>query len=271
MNAGHPSFRSGSAPCIGVFDSGVGGLSVLVALRERLPRAPLRYVADSAFAPYGDRPPAEVIDRSTRIVQRLLDHGATLVVVACNTATALAIEVLRQRWPQVPFVGVEPGIKPAVALSRNKRIGVMATRATVASERVRGLVQRHAGEAFVHLQACPGLADAIEAGVGSLELEAVLKAPCDAMKHAKVDTVVLGCTHYPFAAQEIKRLLGDGVTLVDTAHAIAARAEALWQTSSNSDRVLPLLCLESTGDPSTLQRMGRHWLGTDVQCDRIAA
>ncbi|HET9642418.1 MAG TPA: hypothetical protein VFP68_03445, partial [Burkholderiaceae bacterium] len=110
-----------------------------------------------------------------------------------------------------------------------------------------------------------------EARVGGATLEAVLKAPCDALKQAQVDTVVLGCTHYPFAAGEIRRLLGDGVALVDTAHAIAARAEALWPGNVHPDRVPPLLCLQSTGEPSTLERMARHWLGTDLQCDRIAA
>jgi glutamate racemase len=125
------------AMIIGLFDSGVGGLSVLRALRRRLPAAPLLYVADSAWAPYGERDPTEILDRSQRLAEWLIDRGAELIVVACNTATAHAIDALRERRPQQVFIGVEPGIKPAAALTRNGRTGVLATPATLASGRLR--------------------------------------------------------------------------------------------------------------------------------------
>jgi len=255
-------------PCIGVFDSGVGGLSVLRALRERLPLAPLAYVADSAHAPYGERSPTQVIERSTRIVGHLLDNHARLIVVACNTATALAIDELRSRWPQVPFVGIEPGIKPAVALSRCGRIGVMATSATVDSERMRKLVLRHGGDAAVHLQACPGLADAIEAGLDGEALDAVARPHCEALLARSVDTVVLGCTHYPLAAARIARLLGPNVMLIDTADAVSQQAARLWPQALNIES--PPMRLASTGDTEAMCRLVRRWLGVDAPIERIA-
>ena len=130
--------------CIGVFDSGVGGLSVLRALRATLPGVTLRYFADSAHAPYGGREARHVVERSIALSQRLVDDGARLIVVACNTATVQAIDTLRERWPSLPFVGVEPGIKPAAAQTRNGRVAVMATAATVSSARVQRLVLDHA-------------------------------------------------------------------------------------------------------------------------------
>ncbi|TMH35501.1 MAG: hypothetical protein E6H58_03760 [Betaproteobacteria bacterium] len=126
--------------CIGVFDSGVGGLSVLRALHQQLPAAPLLYVADSAHAPYGERSDAFVIERSQHVAQHLLAEGAVGIVIACNTATAAAAQQLRARWPDVLIVGVEPGLKPAVAASRSGRIGVLATPGTLASEKFRKLL-----------------------------------------------------------------------------------------------------------------------------------
>src|SRR5262245_39629221 len=152
--------------CIGVFDSGVGGLSVLRALRERLPGAPLRYLADSAYAPYGGRDATQIVERSIALTQRLLDDGAAMIVVACNTATVQAIAALRERWPALPFVGVEPGIKPAAARTRNGRVALMATASTAGSARVQRLVREHASNVQVLLQGCPGVVDVIERADG---------------------------------------------------------------------------------------------------------
>ena len=140
------------AACIGVFDSGVGGLSILRALRERLPEAPMIYIGDVAHAPYGDRCANKVCERSQQVIEWLIDRGATMVVLACNTATVLAIEVLRLRWPSIIFVGVEPGVKPAAAQSRTRRIAVMATVATAVSKRLQQLIARHAPG--VHVPMC---------------------------------------------------------------------------------------------------------------------
>ena len=217
------------APCIGVFDSGVGGLSVLNALRRRLPHAPLVYVGDVAHAPYGERDVAEVIERCHRIVAHLAALGARVIVVACNTATVLGIDAMRQRWPALRFVGVEPGVKPAVTATRTGRIAVMATPATAASARLRYLIDAFAHSVHVHVEACPGLAAAIERGVHEgPELDAILASSCINVRAAEVDTVVLGCTHYPFVANAIQTLLGDEISLIDTATAVAERAATVW-------------------------------------------
>jgi len=250
-------------PCLGVFDSGVGGLSILRALRERLPDAPLIYVGDVAHAPYGDRSTAHVIERSVQIVEWLVARGATMIVVACNTATVLAIEALRARWPKLVFVGVEPGVKPAAARSRTRRIAVLATAATANSERLRHLIARYAEDAHVHVQPCPGLADAIEGGeLEGPALLAVLKPYCAAIRAANVDTVVLGCTHYPFVEASIRELLGAEITVIDTATAIAERSASLWEQSPPVFAASPAARVLSTGATATMQLL----LG---QCPRL--
>ena len=239
--------------CIGVFDSGVGGLSVLRELHRRLPTASMTYVGDVAYAPYGRRPAAEVLARCERIVGHLADLGAGLIVVACNTATVLGIETLRRRWPSLRFVGVEPGVKPGVAGSRTRRVAVMATGATVRSARLRQLVERHAIGAHVHLQPCPGLAAAIEDGVlDGPALVDVLSPFCDSMRAARVDTVVLGCTHYPFVATQIQRLLGPDITLIDTASAVAERVASVWAGAAAASLVLRV---QSTGATQTMHSL----------------
>ena len=259
--------------CIGVFDSGVGGLSVLRALRAALPGTSMVYIGDVAHAPYGARPAVEVIERSMRMAEVLIGHGARLIVVACNTATVLAIEALRARWPERAFVGVEPGIKPAAARSRSKRIAVMATAATVASLRLRHLIERYAADGQVHLQACPGLADAIERGVlDGPALVEVLRGPCDAIRAAGVDTVVLGCTHYPFVEGPIRALLGEHVTLIDTASAIAARTGALWEQSLPLFEPSPTMHALSTGETATMRMLLRQCPGlAETEVETVAA
>jgi len=250
-------------PSIGVFDSGVGGLSVLREMRSRLPRASFRYVADSAHAPYGERSDGHVIERTLRIAYELRAQGATLLVVACNTATAVAIDALRATWPDMPIVGIEPGIKPALALTRNGRIGVMATRATLASERFATLLRTQCGQStvHVHLQACDGLAAAIESGdLDSAAVRSAVEQHCSALRAHDVDTVVLGCTHYPFAAHHIRASMGASVVLVDTGAAVAREVERRWQGDAISGATLSL---QTTGDASALQDTARDWLGAD--------
>ena len=261
-----------SEPAIGLFDSGVGGLSVLRALRLRLPHANLHYVADSAYAPYGDRSGEEVIERSRRLAQHLLRAGASMIVIACNTATMAAIRALRAQWPEVPFVGVEPGIKPAVARSPTGRIGVLATRGTVASERLRSLVAQHASQAQVLLQPCAGLADAIEAGdLEADPIDRLLERYCAPLKEARVDTVVLGCTHYAFVAPRIQAIMGLQVQLVDTADAVAQRAQSLWSSTNVGTSGHGALRLETTGDPSLLSNVANRWLRCFETAERVQA
>ena len=241
-------------PCIGVFDSGVGGLSILRALHQRLANTSMVYVGDVSHAPYGERTTREVIDRSMRIIEWLAGQGAQMIVVACNTATVLAIEALRARWPALVFVGVEPGVKPAAARSRTRRIAVMVTAATATSERLRHLIARYAEEAHVHVQACPGLADAIERGVlDGPALFDVLGPHCEQVVAANVDTVVLGCTHYPFVEESIQALLGPEITLIDTASAISDRAASLWEQTPPVFEPEPRLRVMSTGATGTMR------------------
>jgi glutamate racemase len=262
-SASHSTARA-QRTCVGVFDSGVGGLSVLRELRRALPQHALRYVADSGHAPYGERDAAHVIDRSMRVVSHLVEHGAQSIVIACNTATALAARQVREAWPELTVVGVEPGIKPALALSRNGRIGVMATAATLASEKFRRLMAAHGAGTHFHLQACTGLAAAIEAGeLDAPELLRLIEAHCRPLRDAGVDTVVLGCTHYPFveaAIQQTLVTLGPQVQIVDTAAAVARHAASLLTAPDGSGSAEPMVLVETTGDPAQLERFTRRWM-----------
>lgn len=238
---------------IGVFDSGVGGFTVLRELQALLPTARLRYLADTAYAPYGGRSPDEIRARSFAITEHLISRGAELIVVACNTATAHAIEALRARWPTLPFVGTEPGIKPAVAATRNGRIGLLATPATAASERLRALIARHVGDREVIAQGCPGVVDHIEAGdLGSPALRTLVEQHCAPLRAAGVDTALLGCTHYPLIEPLWQAALGADVRLLRIETAVARRAVDLWRPGSEA----PALHIETSGDPDAL----RNWI-----------
>ena len=256
-------------PLIGVFDSGVGGLSVLRALHQQLPATDLLYVADSAHAPYGERSDEFITARTHRVASHLLSQGASMLVLACNTATAVAAASLRERWPDLPIVAVEPGLKPAVALTRNGRIGVMATPATLRSDKFRRLLTAHGSGIDVHLQPCPGLAGAIEQGNGQdTALLALIEQFTQPLKRAGVDTVVLGCTHYPFVASQIRAAFASEVTLVDTADAVARQATRLLGPSTRN-AASRRVCLQTTGDAPRLARLARHWLPFD--CEVAAA
>jgi glutamate racemase len=247
---------------IGVFDSGVGGLSVLGELQRQLPGRPLLYVADSAHAPYGDQDAAHVQSRALAIGQHLREAGAGMVVVACNTATAIAIEALRRQWPAWAVVGVEPGIKPAAAATCNGRIGVLATPATLRSPRFAALVERHAAGKHIVAVPCAGLAAAIERQ-DTPTVNRLLDEYCTPLAEGGVDTVVLGCTHYPFVSAQIARRLSPGVQLLDTAAAVARRAAELVPAAQirQQQEPLPPLRLLSSGDGTVLQRLAEQHLG----------
>jgi glutamate racemase len=258
---------------IGIFDSGVGGLSVMQAIHARLPHAELLYAADTANAPYGDRSEDFLCDRSERIARFLCDQGAQMIVVACNTATAAAVARLRAGLPTLPVVGVEPGVKPAVALSVARRIGVLATTRTLASEKFRRLAEAHADGATLVLQPCPGLADAIEAAdAQGSGLDVLVQRYCAPLRDAGVDVAVLGCTHYVFARALFERAL-PGVQLVDTAEAIARQTarfatELVERGEADADVAEePPLRAWSSGSPHVLADFARRWLDlrVDVQ------
>ena len=255
---------------IGIFDSGVGGLSVTQAIRARLPHAELLYAADTAYAPYGDRSEEFLCDRSERIALFLLDQGAQMIVVACNTATAAAVARLRAGSPTLPLVGVEPGVKPAVALSAARRVGVLATTRTLASDKFRKLAQAHADGATLVLQPCPGLADAIEAAdAQGSGLDVLVERYCAPLRDAGVDVAVLGCTHYVFARALFERAL-PGVHLVDTAEAIARQTarfatDLVERGEADADAAdEPALRAWSSGSPHVLASFAQRWLDLRV-------
>jgi len=251
-----------ASPAIGVFDSGVGGLTVLQALRARLPGVPLHYVADAGHAPYGDRSSEYIRERTLRVAEHLRQSGTRLVVVACNTATAHAVNAMRERWPDWPVVGIEPGVKPAVAATRNGRIGVMATTATIASRRYEALVAAHAANVSLVSQPCPGLVSLIEQGdLGSPELEALVQTYCAPLKAAGVDTVLLGCTHYPLIQDRIQQALGSDVRLLNIEDAVARQAQRLWESLHLASQADAPVVLETTGDAAPLQRLAQLALG----------
>ncbi|HEY0820893.1 MAG TPA: glutamate racemase [Rhizobacter sp.] len=257
-------------PLVGVFDSGVGGLSVLKALHAELPSHDLLYVADSAHAPYGERSDDYISQRTHRIASHLLAEGAGLLVIACNTATAVAAASLRERWPQIPIVAVEPGVKPAVSLTRNGHIGVMATPATLRSEKFKHLLCAHGAGISVHLQPCPGLAGQIEQGIhDDPALLALIEKFSAPLRAAQVDTVVLGCTHYPFVHEQIQQAFGSGVTLVDTAEAVARQASRLLASTPTGPGQVRRVRLQTTGDARRLAHLAERWL--PFECEVVHA
>jgi glutamate racemase len=213
---------------IGVFDSGVGGLSVLRHIRAQLPHEHLLYFADSAFAPYGDKTEQVVAERSLAIAGFLVAQGAKALVVACNTATVAAIKLLRAHYPDMPIVGVEPGLKPGAAASRNGKVGVMATDGTLAGEKfllLREQISQASSAQFV-LQGCSGLANQIELGeLDSDATAAMLKRYILPLLDQGIDTLVLGCTHYPLVQAAIETIIAAAtpraIVLVDTGEAVA--------------------------------------------------
>lgn len=213
---------------IGVFDSGLGGLSVLKHIHAALPNEHLLYFADSGFAPYGGRPEEEIVARTLAIAEFLMQHRAKALVVACNTATAAAIKALRERYPALPVVGVEPGLKPAAALTRTGIVGVLATKGTLSSARFQLLREQVSAATNVQFlpQPCVGLADQVEKGeLHSAATAALVRRYVEPLLEQDADTLVLGCTHYPFVQalieETVARIASRPVTIVDTGEPVA--------------------------------------------------
>jgi glutamate racemase len=219
---------------VGIFDSGVGGLSVLRHIRAQLPNEHLLYFADSGFAPYGDKPEHVVAERVLAVGTFVAEQGVKALVVACNTATIAAIKLLRERYPQLPIVGVEPGLKPGAAATRNGIVGVLATERTLAGDKfllLRDQIARDTGTRFL-LQPCVGLADQIELGeLDSGDTTAMLARYIVPLLEQGADTLVLGCTHYPLVRASIEHVIaqatGREVTLIDTGDAVARQLSRL--------------------------------------------
>ncbi len=234
---------------IAVFDSGLGGLTVLSALRGRLPQEDFFYFADTRFLPYGDRPEVFLKERGVLIAEALAGRGAKALVIACNTATAAAAEAIRAATA-LPVVALEPGVKPAAALSKSGVIGVLATTRTLQSERFQRLVGNHASHCQVVVQPCPGLAEAIETqGPESTEVAALLDVFVAPLAAAGADVVVLGCTHYPWVAESIARRMPAGVTLLDTGEPVARQLERLLAAANLLGGGAGRLTLATSGAP----------------------
>jgi glutamate racemase len=249
---------------IGIFDSGVGGLSVALEIRRRLPAESLLYFADHAFCPYGGRPLEEIRARSVAVVEELVARGAKLVVVACNTASGAALETLRERF-HLPIVGLEPAVKPAAERSHNGRVGVLATAATLRTERFRRLIDAYAGDVQIFQRASPELVDLVEAGeISGASVERFLAGTLAPLAEADVDTLVLGCTHYPFLRDAIAEVMGPGVEILDSGAAVARQVERVLagQEALSTGDGGELLLLTS-GDRDQVESIVRHlWTGS---------
>jgi glutamate racemase len=223
---------------IGIFDSGIGGLSVARAVRQLLPDEPLIYVADSGHAPYGEKTDDYIYQRMQAITQFLVCQGAKAIVVACNTATTAAIAQLRTQYP-LPIIGVEPGVKPAVSVSKSGVVGVLATPRTLQTPAFANLAQRFAEQATILLQACPQLVSHIEAlDLHSRALKTLLHRYIDPLLAQGADTLVLGCTHYNFVAAVIADIAGPGVSIIRTETAVAQQVQRRLQQANLLSAVL---------------------------------
>ena len=220
MNAANTPESLAENP-IGVFDSGVGGLSVLREIRRELPGEDLLYVADSGHAPYGDKSRQAIEARSIAIVEFLLSQHAKAIVVACNTATSAAVETLRARFP-VPIVAMEPAVKPAAESTKSGVIGVLATSGTLGSDNFARLHERFGAEVDILVQACPGLVELVEAGnLSGGKTRVLLEKYLVPLLEQQADAIVLGCTHYPFLIPLIQEIAGPAVAIIDPAAAVA--------------------------------------------------
>ncbi|MFH1446560.1 MAG: glutamate racemase [Chloroflexota bacterium] len=250
--------QSRSEKPIGVFDSGVGGLSVLRAIRSELPNEDILYFGDQAHVPYGSRTLSEVRQLSEGVVHFLLEEAAKLIVVACNTASAAALHYLREIFPDVPFVGMEPAVKPAAEHTHTGRVGILATPATFQGELYASVVERFAQGVIILQDTCPGLVGQIEAGrLKTKKTRQILEQALKPMLAEGIDTVVLGCTHYPFVIPLIKQIVGPDVQVIDPAPAIARQTIHLL----NRDQIakhgpqLGRLTFFTSADPAALHML----------------
>jgi glutamate racemase len=213
---------------IGVFDSGVGGLSVLREIRALLPNESLLYVADSGHVPYGEKSPEFIRERCRLLAEFLLAQGAKALVLACNTATVAGVAELRELYPQLPLVGMEPAVKPAAAATHSGVVGVLATTGTLKSAKFAALLDRFASDVRVITQPCPGLVERIEAGeLDSAATRELLQGFVAPLLAEGCDTLILGCTHYPFIKPLLRTLVPESVSLIDTGAAVARQLQRL--------------------------------------------
>jgi len=237
---------------IGVFDSGLGGLTVVKALSQVIQNTQIFYVADTKHAPYGEKTPKQILQYSLDLTQYLLDtHQIDILIIACNTATSAAIKVLRERYPSLIIIGTEPGIKPAMEHTVTGKIGILATPATLRGDKYQSLANALASQKDVTLfeQACPGLVEQIEKGeISTEETKLLLEQWVLPMKENDVDTIVLGCTHYPLVGETISEIMLCDVKLIDTGAAIARRVLDLALQRGHVNQGTCCISVESSGE-----------------------
>ena len=245
---------------IGLFDSGVGGLGVLAHVRRELPHADLLYLADQARAPYGTRSLDEVASISEEVTEWLLEQGASTIVIACNTASAAALSRVRQSHPAIPFVGMEPAVKPAAVVTRSGVIGVVATEATFQGELFASVVSRYAAGVEVITAACPRWVELVEAGItDGDEAKAAVVSCLAPVLSGGADVLVLGCTHFPFLISIVAAVAGPDVVLVDPAPAVALQVTRVHRDNGGKGA----LRLATSGPPQVLERQARDLAGIE--------
>jgi glutamate racemase len=258
---------------IGIFDSGVGGLSVLRSLRQLLPAEAVLYLADQTHVPYGLRPMEEVRNFSEQITRYLLGEGAKLIVVACNTASAAALQHLRKAFPEVPFVGMEPAVKPAAEQTRTGVVGVLATPATFQGALYASVVERFANGVTLLQSTCPGLVGQIEAGeLDGPVTRSILEEALGPMLVEGIDTVVLGCTHYPMVIPLIEEITGPGVRVIDPAPAVARQAARLLDERGLREPegiAPPVIRFATTGDKEAMEAALLRLIGEEMEVEEL--
>jgi glutamate racemase len=255
---------------IGIFDSGFGGLSVLRAVKQELPDNPLIYLADQAHVPYGRRSLEEVQQFSVEITRWLLTRGSEEIIVACNTASAAALHHLRGVFPDVPFVGMEPAVKPAAEQTKTGVVGVIATPATFQGALYASVVERFASGVTVLENTCPGLVEEIEAGqLEGKETRRILQTALQPMLDKGIDTIVLGCTHFPFVIPVIQEIAGPNVRVIDPAPAVARQAARMLKRSTDGFAKNSTVQIYTTGDPESFKSKIHFFLHYEAQINSL--
>jgi glutamate racemase len=252
------SMLKSSISPIGIFDSGIGGLSVLGAIRKQMPEETIIYFGDQGHIPYGSRPMEQIRNFSEAITRFLLNQGAKIIVVACNTASAAALKYLREKFPDVSFVGMEPAVKPAAEQTHTGKVGVLATPATFQGALYASVVERFANGVDVLQDTCPGLVQEIEKGnLEGKQTRDILEGALLPMLEKEIDTVVLGCTHYPFVIPLIQQIAGENVRVIDPAPAVARQVRRVLEAEGMKSQSVErgVVSFYTSAEPQTLRSL----------------
>ncbi len=248
---------------VGVFDSGLGGLTVVDAITQVFKGVKVFYIADTQVAPYGEKSKEQILQHSLEVTKHLIkEHKIEALIVACNTATSAAIKDLRDAFPQLIVIGTEPGIKPAINSTITGNVGVLATPATLKGEKYQLLVNQLEAKNSVQLyeQACPGLVEQIELGnIETKDTFNMLEKWLEPMSKNSVDTIVLGCTHYPLISNSIKKIMGENITLIETGYAIANRLKELSKQNSLNDEIEVFVYFTGDINTSMIDKILQKW------------